>query len=674
MKSINTKDIKKMLFPLLFPVFILLFWSNTTGGKLMDLGWRDLLYTLDQFWQPKVEDVIIVAIDEVSFQQIGFRWPWPRALHGRITDYLYNAGASAVVFDILFPEPSQDPLDDKFFSEAIKRAGNVVLGANFTSIGRRNYETYFVEEPVIVLAEAASRVGMVNFYPDFDGSVRMGAKRINGRPSLALAALETARESEESGGGLKIKKSEFSDCDNVFCIEFAGKSRSVPVVSYYQVLNHMTPPDLFKNKIVLVGFQTGASVQVESGADSFPTPFLRFTKEMMFGVEIHANIIRTMIHGCPIKIVTTPLMELLFLILAFGTFFVRKKPVHLTLSTVGSLILLSGVSILLFRTEGYIFDVMPGMTAVSINGLLLGINEFRTSYREKARIKKAFSSYVAPDVVINVLQNYDNLKLGGEKKRLSVLFSDIRDFTSISEGLSPENLVRLLNIYLSRMTEKIFDHHGTLDKYIGDAIMVIFGAPVWFENHAENACRTALDMQAALLEMNKENSLESGVEFRIGIGINTGNMIVGNMGSERRFDYTVIGDEVNLASRLEGVTKLYNVSIIISEETRKDLGSEFICRELDLIRVKGKTKPIRIYELITTTLLSEQDEAVIKIFAMGLEAYRDQRWDEAISFFNKILELRPEDGPSLLFIQRCKTLKLSPPNKKWDAVWNMKIK
>ncbi|MBF0378948.1 MAG: adenylate/guanylate cyclase domain-containing protein [Desulfamplus sp.] len=725
------KTIKSIIIPLILPFLIFIFWTNSSFMELADFAWRDLLYTLRAFsftssTPQKVNDVIIVAIDEPSFKQIKLRWPWPRTLHAQLIEKLSNAGAAAIAFDILFPEKSSNESEDAIFAEAIKKAGNVVLAANLTITGRQGYETYFVEDPVETLASAASAVGMVNFYPDGDGSVRMASNYVDMRPSIALAAATTALKKTNSLNQNQtfidkeesLPYNENSQEQETFFIDYAGKAGTVPAVSYYQVIDNMVDPALFKDKVVFVGFIADSAVEVESGADAYPYPFMRFTKKMMFGVEIQSNVVRTIFRDYPINEFPFPIIKwLLFYFLASILIPFRKNPVYLTLSTILALGFTSLASIFAFKYQGVIIEVMPAIGAITCNGIFIGLKEFTQSYREKSVLKKAFDSYVSPDVVASVIADHQNLKLGGERKRLSVLFSDIRGFTTLSEKLTPEELVSLLNDYFTRMTDTIFKNKGTLDKYIGDAIMVIFGAPVWSDNHAENGCYTALEMKERLEQMNQENSVSSensinnsiqvsangketsisgkqgnanGKEIStsaksklaIGIGINTGEMIVGNMGSLRRFDYTVMGDEVNLASRLEGVTKAYRVQIIISEETRNDLNlDKFLCRELDLIRVKGKYNAIKIYELVSIRPASESDEECVKMFVQGLylyrEAYKENRWDDAIALFKKALEYKEDDGPSKLFIERCETFKQTPPveaGQEWDGVWVMSTK
>jgi adenylate cyclase len=290
-------------------------------------------------------------------------------------------------------------------------------------------------------------------------------------------------------------------------------------------------------------------------------------------------------------------------------------------------------------------------------------------------LRKAFSSYVSPEVVAEILQNPDKLKLGGEKRKITVLFSDIRGFTSLSERMPPEALVSLLNEYLSPMTQIVMNERGTLDKYIGDAIMAIFGAPMNVPDHPKRACQAALYMIERLEKLNLKWKDIGWHHISIGVGINTGEAIVGNMGANVRFDYTAIGDTVNLASRLEGLNKFYGTQIIVSKSTLEDIGSsQFLMRELDLVRVKGKEKPISIFELVSFYPGDSQRTSLAGFFAEALYLYRDREFYEARERFAGILKMFPEDKPSALYVERCSNYIVQPPPDAWDGVYIAKEK
>ena len=834
----------------LLPLLIFLVWMGTDTGNTFNYGWRDFLFSMKGGRQSPA-DVVVVAIDEPTFQEIGLRWPWPRTIHADLITELKRQGAKAIGFDVMFVEPSPDPKDDMALAEAAKKAGNVVFGVNISQIKRQGYEQIQFVEPLPVLGESAKETAFVNLIPDSDGIIRKSEKSFEGRASLSFATVRvsglvpevtgesvkpaplavfgnsgnddstdfpkdvfenvendefadfpkdvfenaenekladspkdvsknaeneefsdfpkdvfenaeneefadfpkdvfknaeneefTELSKEEPKDATENKKTKsvsvetakksaandefgdfpddvFKDAENEtfeetapaakpvnndalsnneeglmtaqsgrefnsedlekkkkapsFLIDFAGPSGTITTVSYYQVLRKSLPEGFFKNKVVLVGLSSESAVEVEGAVDAFPTPFFRFSQKMMYGVEIHANAMATILSGFPLNMAPTYTIYIL-LLLSYLPYLVMKRPVVLAVATPVIVVGLGVFSGWLFISQHLIQDVLPVIAATIGSATLGGIAEYRATAKEKKQIKGAFDRYVTPDVVKAVLKNPDLLRLGGEKRELSVLFSDIRGFTTLSEGLDPEQLVSLLNIYLTDMTDEVFKNYGTLDKYIGDAIMAIFGAPLPRDDHADCACRTVLGMLKALEILNEDWKNKEYPLLRIGVGVNTGFMVVGNMGSEKRFDYTVMGDEVNLGSRLEGLTKSYSVCSIISESTQNALSNGFFCRELDLVRVKGKKKPVKIFELIMEGEPSEALKKAIDTFALGLSFYREQKWLEAEDNFKRVLELRPEDGPAKVFIERVEILRENSPGVDWDGVWTMTTK
>lgn len=301
--------------------------------------------------------------------------------------------------------------------------------------------------------------------------------------------------------------------------------------------------------------------------------------------------------------------------------------------------------------------------------------KYFTEEKKKKELKSTFSKYVSPAVVDELLKDAANLKLGGRRERMTAFFSDVRGFTTISEKLPPEELSRVLNLYLTPMTDIVFKNQGTLDKYMGDAIMAFFGAPVKDSQHAAHACRCALQSLVKLKELQKEFSDKGLPHIDIGIGINTGEMSVGNMGSNIVQNYTVMGDSVNLASRLEGINKEYGTRIVISEFTYNDIQGKFTAREIDRVRVKGKLEPVRIFELICEGSSSGKEAEMLTLFQQGYETYHARKFAEAQSLFKKGLDLYEGQEPVCeLYIERCQDYIDSPPPEGWDGVYVMKTK
>lgn len=328
---------------------------------------------------------------------------------------------------------------------------------------------------------------------------------------------------------------------------------------------------------------------------------------------------------------------------------------------------------LFFKKGFYFSSVLIGLL-IALLYVVLFFYKYLTEERKKKMLKTTFSKYVSPAIVDEILKSPDNIELGGIKKNMSVFFSDVRGFTTISEKLEPQALSDVLNKYLTPMTEIVFKNRGTLDKYMGDAVMAFFGAPIHFPDHADAACMCALDSLKKLSEIQKDFEKEGLPHIDIGIGINTSDMSVGNMGSDTVRSYTVMGDAVNLGSRLEGITKEYGVRIVISEFTKKELTKNFVTRELDWVKVKGKTKPVVIHELIALDSVSDQTSSLLKIYGEAYTNYRDQNFSAALDGFKKALSIQPEDGPSQVFLERCEYFMNNPPPQPWDGVYTMKTK
>jgi adenylate cyclase len=328
-----------------------------------------------------------------------------------------------------------------------------------------------------------------------------------------------------------------------------------------------------------------------------------------------------------------------------------------------------------FAVEGrWLWLVVPVAT-LSFN--YLGIASYRVLFeeKEKRKVRGAFGQYVAPGFINQILKEPGKLQLGGEEAELTIMFSDIRDFTSISEKLTPTELTELLNEYLTAMTEIVFQTRGTLDKYIGDAVMAFWGRPFLdLHNHAELACQAALEMSDNLRELNRRWEERGRPPMKIGIGLNTGPVMVGNMGSARRFNYTVMGDHVNLGSRLESLTKEYGTQIILSEFTHAQVKGRFVERELDLIRVKGKERPVAIYQLLGPASEQGRYQDLLTDFGQALAAYKEGNWSAALERFEALAEKYPSDGPTKLFLDRCRHFLREAPEGVWEGVYTMTTK
>ncbi len=544
------------------------------------------------------------------------------------------------------------------------------------------FEASYPEVNIPVISQAAEGAGYFNIFPDPDGTVRWAPLVIKYQDrfycSLSLAVLQKYRE----GSPLALRIAEFgveqvrlgklsipTNEEGRVLINYRGPQKTFPHYSATDVIHGRVPPEAFQGKIVLVG-ATAIGIY-----DMRVTPF----EHVFPGLEIHANVIDSILQGQflhrPNWISLVDILVIAGVGLILGGLLPRVRALWGALVGGGLFLSVLALGKILFESQGVWMNLtFPTLNLVFI---YLGVTGYRymTEEREKKKIRGAFQYYLTASVVEEMLKDPDKLKLGGEKKDLTVLFSDIRGFTSISENMTPEGLVKLLNEYLTSMTDMVFKHDGLLDKYIGDAVMAVWGAPLDQPDHAKRACLTALDMLDELHRLQKKWSAEGLPVLNIGIGVNAGPMVVGNMGSDRRFNYTVMGDSVNLGSRLEGLNKVYGTNIIVSQMTFEKIQEEFLGRELDLVRVKGKGLPVKIFELLAPRATASADQQVLAgVFHEALEEYRKRNWEKAKEILQSLLAKFPHDGPAKIYLERCETLSKNPPPADWDGVYTMTTK
>jgi adenylate cyclase len=580
--------------------------------------------------------VTIAAIDEKSLARLG-RWPWSRTTYADLIYKLDREGARVIAFDIFFPERESAKADSQF-ARAVGAARKVVLGTVFfldredvRHLGAASLEAamksiapqaisdvraagaaFEMPEPHGVIANipelqaSAAYTGHVNVLADPDGVVRRTPLilRHNGRyfpafdvqvARVFLGTPELSLELADYGiVGLNLGPRQIAlDEDGRFLVRYRGPERTFDRVSIADILEGKADVALLRDRIVLIG-NTAQGI-----GDMRVTPYGR----VFPGVEVRANIIESLIEG---EVLHRP--DWMTWVDVAGMIVIGLVMVGLLgrLGVAGAGILAAAllatylfIATTLFRTEGLWFNMVYPTLLVVLLFTSATLVQYFFAFSEKRYLKLAFQHYVPPAVVEGLVSGADRLRLGGEKRELTVLFSDIRGFTAMSEAMAPEDLVKLMNEYFTAMTDKVFEHKGSLDKYIGDAIMAVYGAPVAQAQHAALACRTALEMLAVLDELKARWKPLGLPAIDIGVGINTGPMIVGNMGSASRFNYTVVGDAVNLASRIESLNKTYGTNILVSEYTYEAVKDEFPwVREIDSVRVRGRTQPVRLYELM----------------------------------------------------------------------------
>ena len=652
----------------------------------------------------KTDNVAVILLDQKSLDwaedTMGLSWPWPREIYGALTAFLEQGGAKAAGFDVIFSENSfYGPEDDESFAYALKSFSRAV-GTVFLS--DQNGETTWPSDipepafsdlqisgadllkevshaqfPIHVLAEAFDSLANVQISADRDGIFRRvpPAMIFDGKtvPSMALALLG-------SGGG-SFNRSAVADRNGNYLLRFRGPSGTHPtynaaevIRSEIQILSGEEPqldPGVFKDKYVLFGFSAPGLMDLR------PSPM----NEIYAGVEIHATMLDNFLSGdfrIPVP-GSSSLWNLLAAAMVVFFSFAAVFGVTKTGSAAKSIFVYAAAIILppltagLFWTGNLAMPVLPVFGASALSLIGGGIINYATEGRQKRFIKNAFSQYLSPAVINQLLQDPSRLRLGGERRDLTIFFSDLQGFTTISEGLDPEALTLLLNTYLTEMAKVIKEEGGTIDKYEGDAIIAFWNAPIDQADHAARGVRALLKCQKVLEDMRPElEKMSNGKPVLMRIGMNSGPAVVGNMGSVDRFDYTMLGDSVNLAARLEGVNKQFGTYSMISKATLDSArlsGMEVFARELARVEVVGKSEPVTVYE----PMFREQHEEKKKIFErfnIALYLFYEGKFKEAAEIF---AELASEDPASEKYLAKIKSMNYTPPEN-WKGVWVMTSK
>ena len=588
----------------------------------------------------KQNNIYTVNIDEATLDKYG-QWPLPRNQYGELIEEIYSRNAGLVVWNILMPEPDRNGQDSSLAytlnqkpvilsSVPAARSKNPARQVG-VSIMRPEFVDRIVQYPGMIsnieaLNSQAAGVGIANVFPEIDGVNRrlplVVAVDDVLYPSVALETLRVAagdpsfqiRLNEYGVEKMRIPKFGPISTDPLgrIWVDWSQKSKSISAVNL---------PEDFGGAIVIVGTSAaglGNPVPTSIGA--------------VWPQDMHAAVIGTMINGVNIERPDWADGAEIFAILIAGVILlILTHWTYIGLASV--LVFVTGsayASLYAFNNYLFLFDITAFVSGIVLVALHAYGVKFVSEFLQKQQIKKQFGTYLSPDLVARLQREPELLKLGGEEQELSIMFTDVRGFTTISEhyGKDVQGLTKIMNRYMTAMTKKILENHGTLDKYIGDAQMAFWNAPVNNPKHAKDAVRTALQMMESLDEFNKEITAEGVPAFGMGLGINTDIVVVGNMGSDQRFDYTCLGDGVNLASRLEGQSKGYGVRIILGPKTAEYVQDEYSVVHLDNIAVKGKTEGVDIYTLGTTVGYMHDEY---------LKNYFSGNWTEAIRWANKLL-------------------------------------
>lgn len=673
----------------------------------------------------KENNIVLAAIDDHSLNKIG-RWPWTRTKHAKIIDKLKMFGAKIIAFDVFYSEPevacnAESP--DKVFAASIKSfqeiPGNKIIlpySVGVKDSDKIDEENYFKEAPdqllnfmidtkqaqganlepnliekkvypISILANSDVGISHIEAEADSDGVYRHYPLVSNVDsiyyPSFALQVYQyytgdkpVLELSPESYNLITKHGSAYLNYSGQTKIRWLGGKDHFPEVSIYDIFNAKdndpNMKSIFNNKIVYIA------------STAFGAHDLRNTPvdSALPGVVFHMNMTHMLLTGnffVPEAESTKYSWILLTLgsVLIIGTMLLG----HAILDFLVVNLIIAGFLLIdtyYFIPHGYNIRLFFCLFSVALSYSWSTFLHFYQSNKEKKKIKGTFSRYLAPSIVNELLKNPEKVRLGGEKKNITVFFSDVRDFTSISEKLTPEQLTVCLNKYMTMMTDTLFEHKGTLDKYIGDAMVAYWGAPVPLDNHPYWALKGAIKMIERLPSINEEFIKEGFPTFKHGIGLNTGDCSVGNMGSNNIFSYTALGDNMNLGARLESLCKFYGVQLNISEYTKNalplELAKEFTFRTLDKVRVKGKENALTIYEVLHPSHHLYNDREVLELYEQAFDLYLLQSFLEAAEILKKLNEKYPEDKSFERMLHICQDFVAIPPAIGWDGTYTHKSK
>lgn len=667
-------------------------------------------------------EIAIIVVDEASLNYVNYfagRWPWPRGIHADLIEALKQWGAENIIIDYLFTENQLDATvnngvlgaDDSRLAAATKAAGNVFHAVqlvedvedevNKSQLNRdmpddflnafamdiktdsvySGYNNFYL--PFQALYQAAEGIGVITFDPDDDGVLREERLLFNYKgeyfPGLSLSPVlrqYTDQEITQTETALQLPDMTIPLRDKQYFVNMYGRYDD-NVYSYGGVLVTIgklhdgvlddlpVRPEEFSGKTVFVGAAAVGVEDLKNTAISTKTP----------GVFLHASILANIVSRDFLRFLPRPLslafIFMLVVVTVMPIFYIKKifAQVLIPLSAI-SIYLVAALA--LFRNNTVVMVINPIFSFVGayiLSFTYIGLTEGR----DKRKIKNILGQYVSPNMLNEVLEKYkeDYFKAEvGTREVLTMFFSDIRGFTSLSEQLKEEQVVEMLNAYLSRMVNIIFENEGTLDKFIGDAVVAFWGAPLQHEDDHYRAVKSALEMMDSLAGINRHNRKNGLPELAIGIGIHTGSVILGNIGSEKKLDYTVIGDNVNLTSRLEGLTKGYQSRIIISGDTYKHVHQKVLCRLIDYVVVKGKNKPIMIYSVLGHhEAMSRDDLDIVSLSKQGFDYYRNRHFTDAMACYERIVTIRPEDYLASMFMERIRRYMTAPPPEDWDGAF-----
>jgi adenylate cyclase len=634
----------------------------------------------------EVTNVVIVYLDEASHAGLNqsMTAPWDRSLHAQLIDQLTAEGAKAIVFDILFTDPSSDPIADERFARSIKTSGRVILAGNYlqreTTPGAL---AYWEELPYQPFRNTAAGWGNANLTVDPDYGIRSFFPALQNVSEITSIPWLPAVTAKFAGASDKWVHSDLSESR---WLNYYGPPGSIPNVSYFLALTPKgTPPGFFKDKIVFVGAQLSADFSGK-GKDEFLTPYAYWGKGFAPGVEIQATATLNFLNGNWLN--RLPFFAEFWLVLsvafAGGYGLIRWRPLMAVLLTFLVIILTVMIAFYLAWQHQLWFAWLIVVCELGVALMCSVIYNSLRLYVEKKLLEQSLAVHLSPALVKRVLSDPALRRRGGVKQEVSLLFTDIENFSRISETILPDDLVNLLNRYFETALVCIHETDGTVMDLVGDAIFAIWNAPVEQPDHRERACRAALLLRQRLVEFDAAH----GLALRTRVGLHTGVVCVGNIGGEHRFDYTAVGENTNLASRLEGLNRHLGTHVLATREIQRVVEQDLTSRLIGHIQVKGFVRAIEVHELLGPREMAEVSRPWREKFASALQLFRQRQFDAAESAFRETIQLRRqiesqsasgsgpsrEDGPSLFYLDKIAELRVSPPPEQWIGEVSMKEK
>ena len=650
---------KLLYIGILIPILVLVFYIHSNKIEPFEsfsLRFNDTNFNLQQ--KEPSKDVVFVAVDEPSVNEYG-RWPWKRSKLALGIDNLYEA--DVVLMDMIFSEETTHN-EDMLLGESLANLNASVCGFFL----RPKATQHITDEELDILGDSSldllqSQIAqstnpkfMHAPYAEMNILPIMQSCTLNGSFTTLISSDNLMRSYPIASyfqnilypslaiAGLRIKLNK--DIKRVDALHVEIDDKNIPLdergfiranfykleqyntVSFLDVASKKIKPEYFKGKIVILGItEVGAGDVVSTPIGSIPGPLLHYTFLSNY-LENHLIV--------ELKNIT-PALIVMMLLLPFIMVLIVKKIVYRTILNISIYILVFAIVKYLFVVHMIYIDLFYPLLTLILSLVAVEAIAFNMQEKSDKFLRETFSSYLSADLLKKLIANPESLKLGGQRKELSILFSDIRGFTTLSESMSPEDLIQVLNRYLTPMAYSVIENGGMLDKYIGDAVMAFFNAPVDVKKHADASCLCALSMIEKLDSLNEELKAEGVQQIQIGIGINTAEVVVGNIGSESKKEYTIIGDGVNLASRVESLTKRYDSNILLTQFTIDKLDGEFIYREIEPVQVKGKTEGILFYELMPN---NETSKKVKKLYDEALKVYKNDDFKEAQTLFKELID------------------------------------